>query len=107
MPECGPNFTVAYISCATVVGKGHKLDEIGRPLLPLESDADCIGLPVVISEKIAEARHTKQHGDDELLPIFISNIDEQDTHFVWQSFIYKPLYSQLKTAPSIKRYVPR
>jgi hypothetical protein len=33
----------------------------------------------------------------ELRPIFISNADKQDTHSVAQSYIYRPMYSELKT----------
>jgi hypothetical protein len=40
-----------------------------------------------------------------LLPIFIANADEHDTDSVEQSFIYKLLYSELKTEVSFKSYV--
>ena len=40
-----------------------------------------------------------------LLPIFVSNADEQDAHSVNKSCIYKLLYSELKTALSLSSYV--
>ena len=42
----------------------------------------------------------------ELHPIYILNTDEQDTHSVALSFIYKSLYLYPITELSIKRYRP-
>ena len=73
------------------------------------SHNNCLLVCGVVDFLLMAQKQTQPSRPHLLLPIFISNADEQDTHSMEQGYIYKCMYSELKTAllSKVKEFLAR